>query len=558
MSGTSSPARLARLLLAVWLILNLFNLVSYPFVHSDEIWLAGITSQMIRAGSPGVTEPFFDLLPRQPHGMRILFHLFQAPFLAVFRDTVTAVRLFSLFTAAGGLVLFFRLLKRLGIPERLSLIFTTLLGTDGQFVYAAHFGRQEIQILFCMLLGLNLFFGSRLSAGRRGLAVGLATGLAAGFHPNAFIAAWPAGLLYLGAWLTRRRSLREALIFLFSAAAGALVFFLPGFLMGPFYLRDYGEFGRSVGVRFSWQEKILAWPGFYEKLFRRISGTYYVPEMRIQLGAAAVLAAGLLAEAVIRYFPGLRSAGRAGIPGVGGSSPAGGLQDPAGKGGPASGDLPAAAGLAGILGINLGLAALGKYSQPSVLFLFPFVYILAARASLGVYRHLGPRLRRILPVLLVPLLLVSPAGILRDTFREKESFRETSGKIRALIPENSRVLGNLLWSGAWEKAELLDLRNLPLLEEAGLDFREYVRSRRVEYIIAGEELRYINRSRPVWNLLYGNPYPWEGEMEVFLEEECVLAGEVESPGYGIRIPALRYTAPWPVRIYRVRSDSISR
>ncbi len=81
----SKRERLALLaLLALFFLFGILTLTRYPFVHSDESWLAGLTRAMMEEGSPAVTEPFFDLKPRWPHGIKILFHLLQTPILACF------------------------------------------------------------------------------------------------------------------------------------------------------------------------------------------------------------------------------------------------------------------------------------------------------------------------------------------------------------------------------------------------------------------------------------------------------------------------------------------
>lgn len=53
--------------LFIYFIWNLITLMKFPAVHSDELWLKGITDEMIRQKSFAVTEPFFDLYPRVVH-----------------------------------------------------------------------------------------------------------------------------------------------------------------------------------------------------------------------------------------------------------------------------------------------------------------------------------------------------------------------------------------------------------------------------------------------------------------------------------------------------------
>lgn len=76
-------------------LLSLSFLESFPFVHSDESWLAGLSRAMLEEKSIGVTEPFFDARPRYPHGIKALFHLMQMGMITLFGYGVRAARLLS-------------------------------------------------------------------------------------------------------------------------------------------------------------------------------------------------------------------------------------------------------------------------------------------------------------------------------------------------------------------------------------------------------------------------------------------------------------------------------
>ena len=66
--------------LLAWFSLNLLLLNDFPGAHSDEPWLSGLTRHMLAEKKFDVTEPFFDLYPRHPHGLKIIFHILQMPF----------------------------------------------------------------------------------------------------------------------------------------------------------------------------------------------------------------------------------------------------------------------------------------------------------------------------------------------------------------------------------------------------------------------------------------------------------------------------------------------
>lgn len=70
---------LPLLLFLPGLIYSILTLTAFPFVHSDEVWLAELSREIGTTGNLSATEPFFRLTDRYPHGMKILFHLIQAP-----------------------------------------------------------------------------------------------------------------------------------------------------------------------------------------------------------------------------------------------------------------------------------------------------------------------------------------------------------------------------------------------------------------------------------------------------------------------------------------------
>lgn len=515
----------------LWFIFNLFFLESFPFVHSDEIWLAGTSRAIFNDRSLDRTEPFFDLLPRTAHGMRILFHGLQGLFLGVLGFSVLSIRIFSLTSGAAGLILFYFLLKELKISPPAALAGMILLSLDIQFVYASHLGRQEIQLTVLMLLGLFLFFNKKKRPVSRAVAVGLCTGGALGIHPNAFITAWPVSLLFLAGIIGGRIRIKEGLIFLSTAAGTALVFLGASLLMNPDFLSNYQDFGRSVGVRPGIPQRLEDFPGFFKKLFYRISGTYYTPDIRPQLTGLLILPLVSLGIRIPQFLKTRRFS----------------LSE------------TEAAGWAGLAGITTGIFLAGKYSQPSIVFLFPFLYLFIVSLLSRFFQVVRSRpfTPRVYFLWILPLLWAafSIQTIYRDIQKEKESYGSYLSQAKALIPENSRILGNLTLAMAVKPENLLDFRNLAFLEKAGLSFEDYVISRNVDYIIDYQELDYIFNSRPVWNLLYGNLYPWLPEMRTFLEEHCELQGTFSSPGYGIRIVSRRYTRDWQVRVYRVTGSS---
>jgi len=87
---------------------HLATLTTYPLVHSDEAWLAGLSQAYMKNQSIFVTEPFFDLMPRQAHAIKSLFHLIQIPFIHFWGYELFSVRLISLIGGTLVLILIIR------------------------------------------------------------------------------------------------------------------------------------------------------------------------------------------------------------------------------------------------------------------------------------------------------------------------------------------------------------------------------------------------------------------------------------------------------------------
>jgi len=501
----SLKASLPLIYILLWTGINLLFLTSFPFVHTDEPWLSGLSRSMMEAGSPQVTEDFFDLYPRQPHAVKILFHGLQILFIQIFGYSLGTVRLLSLLGGSLSLALFYRLALRI-LPDKNrkgpALAATIALSLDIQFLYTAHLARQEIFMVLLSLGVFNLLFSQRKPLLRGALSGGV-LGLSSGFHPNVFLIAWPAGLFLLSEILRRRRSPQEGVSFLLAAAAGAVPFILLSFLFNPQFLQDYAAYGRPLGVLDTPDIKLLHWPGFYRKLFFQIGGTYETPPLQLTLAAFPIVL-------IIALF---RGRGRL--------------------------------GLLGLIGFNVGLILLGKYSPPSIIILFPFFYLLVAE----LLDH--PVATRIFPLFLAALLIISSWEILHESFRKEESFAEYTETLNRNIPPGSAALGSLYAEYALSDGALYNWRNLPYLQEKGISLKKYIRDRGITYVILPDELDYIYQRRPYWNVLYGNPSFWYPALKRLLKENGTLIESWESPVYAMRIDAYRQLSPWRVRIYKL-------
>ena len=68
-------------------VLTLLFLERFPFVHSDECWLFGLTRDMRAHRSLAVTESFFNAKVRYPHAIKSFYHLLQMAFMAATKTT---------------------------------------------------------------------------------------------------------------------------------------------------------------------------------------------------------------------------------------------------------------------------------------------------------------------------------------------------------------------------------------------------------------------------------------------------------------------------------------
>lgn len=497
-----------------WTAINLLLLAGFPFMHTDESWLAGLSRAILTDSNPASTEPFFDLVLRAPHALKILFHAAQILFIKLFGYNLFSLRLPSLLSGAAALAVFSSLCGRLKINPKTGVI---LLSCQIQFIYAAHFGRQEIQVLLLMLISLNALYSAHPGF-RRGLFVGLPIAIAIGFHPNAFIAAWPAGLILLIEIIRRKRRIYEGLGFLILPAITAVFFIFLSMRFNSSFVSSYSSFGEEVGTMAPLDIKVLGFDDFYQKLFLRISGTYYTPRIWPVFLLAALASLWLIISRIIQGKPFQKAA---------------------------------LAAATGIIGVNIGILLIGKYSAPSIVFVIPALVLLIAAA---IERLPIIRLRHILFAAAAAMLLInSILMIMEETGGGRETYSDYQKNIKAVIPEGySRVLGPLNAEFCLEHGRLLDWRNLSMLREAGISLEEYIQQNNIEYIIYNEEYDLIYKQRPVWNILYGNPTIYHEQLQDFLGGSCEIVAEFESPGYGTRIVFHRFKKDWKVRIYKVK------
>ncbi len=399
----------------------------------------------------------------------------------------------------AALALFYACARRLsGGRPAVSLASTAVLACDGQFQMASRFARQEI-LLCCVMLGCLLLFLREEGALRTRTArrLALLTGLSIGLHPNSFLVAALCGGCFALFFLLRRANLRQLGLYIGLTACFAALFIGLSLLMDgefPAHYLAYGESEFSL-VSATLGDRLKELPLYFEKLWHRVSGTYYIPELRPDLLFLPLLLG-------LSLLLGLRRK---------------------------AGDRLILLAPAAALGLLLGTVLIGRYSQPAFVFFVP-VCLLALPA-------LCPSGRRGAAAALTLALGTSALGGAVSAIpwlTHENTYGRYLENISQYVAPDDRVLGNLNSEFYFDCGCLRDYRNLSYLKEAGLPVSEYLQQNGIEYVLFYEELDAYYAVRPKWNGLYGN-LRWLPELKTFLAEHCQLVGRFEDDTYAVRL-----------------------
>ncbi len=495
--------------LIIYTAINLFYLDSFPFVHSDEAWLASLTRSIIKNRSLSAVEDFFILVKRFPHALKSLFHLIQLPFVSV-SFSVNSVRIISIIFSLVNLWYFYRLLKG-NIKSRYYIITAVLLlSTDIQYLYISRFARQEIIILTVMTVSINMLYKD--ASIKKTVILSLLTGLSAGIHPNSFMI-FTATVLMMAANLIILKEKRKQLfcIILYTTVTGiiAAVFVFISLKMDSDFISHYLDFGSRHGVSDIFIVKILKLKRFYFKMFNRVSGTYFLPDIRFQL---IVFLSTAVLSAVLSVFSGkiFRKV------------------------------FPV---LMFLTGINISYILIGKYSPPSISFIFPVFWFLTVLLADSI--SVGKRLLKLLIMLILVLNILNTSY---ETVKWKNSsYDKYMNRIDSIIGDDSKTFGCISTAFFMDYGQLAAYNDLSEIKS----FRDYITENRIRYIIYTEELDIIFSERPLWNDLYGNIYPHYDEIKSFLKNECVLKDVFYDDIYPVRIVDYMKKREYSVKIYEV-------
>lgn len=514
--GCLNKIKSIQVILVIFFFTNFLILTNFPFVHSDEAWLSGLSRNMIQKRDLSVTEPFFDFYPRHPHGIKLLFHLIQILFMKVMGYNIFTFRFISLVTGTVSLYLFYEIVKKITNSHIWSSLAAILMAIDIQFIYASHFARQEIILLVILLMAFYYFlnkYGFKDSI-RQDIIMGVILGSAIGIHPNSFVIALPFIFIYTY-YLLIDRKLKLRNYFAFGATLGliGLFFITISLKFNPNFIVDYTRYGKSLGVFSSILTKIDRLDYFYKKLFYGVSGTYYTPPVKFQFILFALTWIYMMIHMFFKK------------------------------------DKKNILLLLMFLGINTGYLIIGRYNQTGIIFIFPVCYLLIIKIISAMKRKYG---FVIITILITVLTFNTTFTLVTDTHYNYDNYLT---EIAKSVDSDDRVLANLNAEYYFENGKLHDYRNLAYLKKNNITFAEYITTNRIKYIIYPEEMDFIYNTRPVWNILYGNLFPYYQDMKGFLDNNCQVVHTFTNKTYGMRIARYIGKKEWKIKIYKVKDTT---
>lgn len=502
-------------------------LTVFPFVHSDEAWLAGLTRDMRAAGSFGVTESFFDLKPRVPHAIKLLYHALLMGYVEVFGYSIHSVRLLSLTAGLVCLWLLWLAGKELG-GKWTGAALMVFVSLDLPFIYSSHFGRQEI--LLCISLTaciLILLKCHGLPSARSSLLLAAVTGISIGIHPNSFLCAAVCGCVMLACAVRekiKKPALTCLLLYLCVTGAFAAVFVGISFLFDPHFFPNYFRYGeQEFELSRTATGRISQFFYFFKSIYGRENGTYYIPDLRLELVLLSLFTALLLFAWLI-----LRNSGEE--------------------------ESEAWCGhtrvlLASMAGLTAGTVVIGRYNQTTVIFFVLLGWLIFAQLLL-----LFERPGRLLATGALLFLLPFNSYFQIAPFLDSPSYEEYLEQAGSFAPRDAAVLANLNTGFYFDQGMLYDYRNLPYLENPE-DLEAYMEKNKIQYIFYPDELDYIYENRPYYNAVYGNA-AFIRELKDYCATHCTLYGSFENPLYGPRLAELIGNPDYAgVQVYKVKTGT---
>jgi|LGOV01.1.fsa_nt_gb hypothetical protein len=504
--------------IALFFLINLLLLTKYPFIHSDESWLSGLSRTISEKNSFNTIESFYDLYPRAVHGLRIIFVSIQILFIKIFGYSIFSMRLISLVFTLLSLWILYKIFYKISKSEIYSLLITIVISVNMHFIMTSHIARQEPIILLGMILSYYLIE-------KHELLTASIIGILIGVHPNSFFIACGVSLIYLFLYLNSKISFKQLLNFILVLFTFSLFFIILSISINPNFIKDYLAFGESLGVLNYHVSRFDGFFYYYKKLFLQIGGTYNLVNIKFDLFILLFNFIYILFYTIIniiKIFKKIKITYSKDI------------------------IYP----FLMILGINLGYILVGRYNQTAIIFTLVFSYI----CFFSIINYHFNKQKKIMVLILLLLLSYQGYNSYKEiTATNYEDYEILGNHIKNVIPRDANVLANLNLDYHFENNKLYDYRNLYYLKNNNLEFHDYINKNNIKYIILYEEMEYIYNASPKWDALYGNLYYYE-DMMLFLNTNCVLVDVFENPTYGMRIAKYVDVYPWYTKIYKIQED----
>jgi len=300
-------------------------------------------------------------------------------------------------------------------------------------------------------------------------------------------------------------------------------------LMDPDFIIHYLSFGSSVGAGDSLLVKLLGFPGFLEKMWSRVAGTYFLADVRPMLIFGAI---GFLFTILSLIFPLNR-------------------EEPT--------EIKKTLTLLIVPpSLAVGMIFVGKYGPPTITFFLPSSYLLFAFFLDRLKRTAVAKKYHRLTESGFYLLLIMVSGILfLETVNEVShslhapAYSSYIDFLEKNIDGEGRVLSNLNTAFAFDSDRLVIWRDLDNLAREKDSLKTFLQENDVRWIVYSRELDLIYSSRPVWNALYGNIF-WYPQLMDILEQEGIVVARGNFPEYAMRIVPFMEREPWNSVIYRIQ------
>lgn len=509
---TKKLALIIMLFILCYMGFHYMTLKTFPYVHSDESWLSGLSRTILDKKTFNTSEAFFDTYPRAIHGLRLVFVAFQGFFIKIFGYSITTMRSLSLvlsFLVLGVLYYYFH--RRLA-DSKVAFLIVATIALMPQFIMMSHFARQEAFILLGMLAAF--IWVQKTPSKIHTLVTASFIGISIGIHPNSFLIGCGIGLIYLYQTIIKARPIKDLLLFMVTLGLWAIGFIGISLYINPHFIEDYLAFGSQLGVI---NHSIGRFEGFYYyyyKLWHQIGGTYHLLNIKFDLSMI------LLAMATSLYCLLRRDSSKK--------------------------YRYLITSLLMFIGINIGLIIIGRYNQTAIIFPLIWGWLIFIECILSIDLKKKWLLGILCMVCLVHLTYLYDE--LKNT--SHQDYDVFASSVTAKIPTDAKVLANLNLDYHLELYQLYDIRNLDYLDEHHLSISQYIKKNQIRYIVLYDEMQYIADADGKWSILYGD-LSYYNDLVNYIGEYGQLIDTIKGPTYAMRIAKYVDVYPWEAKVYQL-------